>query len=432
MENYFYLIIAILAVGFFSGSEIGFFSANRFRIELKSVQGNASAKLISRLYHDLTSLITMLMIGINIALVWYSISSAEILDSYLNSWFGWSKEGGQLFEILVTETAITTLILLVIGEYIPKALFRSHPEKLLLSFAYLIYFFSIVFKPAAMFIAMLSRVFLNLVGFKEKDVKFAFGRTDLDQFVRDNFQNENEASMDNYVDIDAEVFSNALDFNKQKAKDLMVPRTEIIAVHEKADITEITSKFIETNVSKILVYRENLDEVIGFVHCLELFHNPADLNSCMQPVHIIPETMPANTILSELTQSRKSLALVVDEFGGTAGILTIEDLVEEILGEIEDEHDINEDDLIAKEIESGVWLFSARFEVNELNEQYNLDLPTGDYSTIGGLVIHFAEKIPSSEEFIELEQYRITVVSAGSNRIETVKLEKITGGIDLN
>lgn len=415
----------IILSAFFSGVEIAYFSANRLKIELKNKQGEVSAKILSGFLHKPGHFITTLLIGNNMALVIYGISLTVILDPVLKEILPLQLANSELFMLLI-QTLISTLIILLFGEFIPKAVFRRDPDRMIQFTAYPMLLFSTLLYPISKAVSALSYGMMRYVfGIKSVQEGLVFGRTDLDHFIKDTLYNEKAGSNEGNPDIDAEAFNKALDFNKTRVRDIMVPRIDIEALPISSTMEDILNKFIETGLSRIVVYEETLDQVKGTIHSIELFRRPATVEEIIQPVLIVPETMPANLLLTEFTRNRKTTAIVVDEFGGTSGLVTVEDLVEEILGDIEDEHDEpGEEDLTEKEEAPGKWIFSARQPVDYLNEKYEFNLPEGDYTTLGGLVMFYAESIPSEGDTIQLDVYTFTILQADQNRLGLIRLEK--------
>lgn len=404
----------LLFSAFFSGMEIAFVSANKLKIELDGKQGNIMAGIISGFMKRPSRFIGAMLVGNNIALVIYGIYMAKMLDPMI------MKYTTSAFIILLTQTLISTVIILITAEFLPKTLFRINPNNMLRLFAFpLLLFYWLLSIP--MFIVIgLSEMLIKLFAPKmSTDREINFGRVDLEHYIREGTErNEDQEEMDHEIMI----FQNALDFNKIKARECMVPRTEIIALDIDDSIDKLNKKFTETGLSKILIYRDNIDNIIGYTHSFELFKKPKSIKSILLPVPVIPISMPATEILKILIDKHRSIAVVVDEFGGTAGILTIEDVIEEIFGEIEDEHDKEEQ--IETQISESEFLFSARLEVDYINQEYNFDLPESEqYETLAGLVIHTSENIPSMNEEIRLDQFVFTVKKVYENKIDLLHLK---------
>lgn len=411
------IFICILFSAYFSGIEIAFLSANKLKIELENKQGNFTAKVLSFFTKRPSHFISAMVLGNNVALVIYGIYMAILLEppirDYLwnNNWF-----------VLVLQTIISTLIILITAEFLPKALFRINPNGILkfLGIPSLLIFI-ILWLPMIIMIGV-SELLIRLLSGKGKGdgTDVGLGRIDLDNYLeevtRGAVQNKSE------IDHEIQIFRNALDFSKVKARDCMIPRMDIIAIDVNASIAELRKLFTETHLSKIVVYRDDLDNVIGYVHSYELFKKPINIKSILLPIGIIPETMPAHSLLEEFTLQSRSIAVVVDEFGGTSGLITMEDIIEEIFGEIDDEHDT--EDLIEQELPDEEYLFSGRTEIDYLNEKYPFQLPVSEeYSTLAGYIIHHTENIPEKGFSIELGKYCYVIENVGGNKIEVVRIK---------
>jgi len=416
MDSYQWGIILSTLVfsAFFSGMEIAFVSANKLKIELDGKQGDFFAKIISNFLKRPSRFIGAMLVGNNIALVVYGIFMAKILEPKIAS-FTQSE-----LVILLTQTIISTLIILVTAEFLPKTLFRINPNSMLRFFAlplFIIYW--IMFLPMLLVIGiseLLIKIFSPQLSSAED---LNFGRIDLEHYLKEG---AGHALSQEEVDHEIQIFQNALDFSKVKARECMIPRTEIVALEMEENLEKLKDKFIETGLSKILIYRDNIDNIIGYTHSFELFKKPESIKSILLPLPIIPMSMQANEILEIFIQQKRSIAVVVDEFGGTAGIVTIEDIIEEIFGEIEDEHD--KEVLLETKINDSEFLFAARLEVDYLNYEYNLGLPESDnYETIAGLIIDTFESIPTMNEQIQKDQFVFTVKKVFQNKIDLVHLK---------
>ena len=407
------ILITLLFSAFFSGIEIAFISANKLRIELQNKQGFFNAKILSWYLKDPSKFISTTLIGNNIALVIYGIYCGEILDTMLASYIQ------SQFWKLILITSISTIIVLITAEFIPKVLFRINPDFVLNLFIIPFHICYFLLWPIVTFILWISKSLIKLLtGEKYATVQPVFTKIDLDQFISQTGQIE----LDEDVNLSREMFKNALDFGSLKVRDCIVPRTEIVAIDESENIEELFLLFKESRHSKILVYRENVDNIIGYVHQVSMFKNPKTIADATMPILITNESRLLNDQLKEMTQKRKSIAVVVDEFGGTAGIITIEDIIEEIFGEIDDEYDV--EDLKEIVINDNHFIFSGRLSIYDLNERYQLDIPEGDYETLGGYVISICESIPSENEVIVTEEFEFIVKSVKQARIEEVELKK--------
>lgn len=421
------LVLLLLASAFFSGMEIAFISANRLKIELDRTQGKRGARILSRFVRKPKLFIASMLVGNNIALTWYSIVAGSLImwgATSLYTMLGWSCftwfDGAQYYWLsTLLQTLISTVIVLFAAEFIPKAIFKSSPNAWLTRLTYPLAFIALILRPISSLITWMSNAFIRVVLQSDTtDEQANFGKTDLSHFLQ-----EATAGNTDHEDLDHEIqlVQNALDFGQLKARDCMIPRTEIAALEVEDSIESIRELFSQTGYSKIVIYRETIDNIIGYVHSFELFKQPESIKSILLPPAIVPEPMGAQEVLADLIGGKRNLAVVVDEFGGTSGILTMEDIVEEIFGEIEDEHD--QDALLEVEIGTGEYLFSARHEIDHLNERYKLDLPeSDDYETLGGLVVALVEDIPNEGAIIENGRYRFLVSKVSDTRIEEVRL----------
>lgn len=418
MENSSLIIgLTLIFSAFFSGMEIAFISSNKLQIELESKKGNISSRLLSKLLKNPANFIATMLVGNNIALVIYGIYMAELIEPTLAKYFE-----NELW-ILTFQTIISTLLILLTAEFLPKTLFRITANQMLSLFAFPARFFYALFYPIMWLLMKISNGLLIKV-FKQNidEEELVFGKIDLDHFIRENKETIDEQDE---VETEIQIFQNALDFSNIKARECMVPRTEVVAIDIEDSIENLRAQFISSGLAKILVYKETTDNMIGYVHSFELFKRPEDIRSILIPVPLLPESMPANEVLDLLIKEHKSIAVVLDEFGGTSGIITVEDVMEEIFGEIEDEHDTVE--LIEKEINETEFEFSARHEIDYLNEKYKLKLPESDaYETLGGMVVSFNGDIPKEGEHIIIETFSFTVLEASSTRIERLKLSLIS------
>jgi len=408
------LIISLLFSAIFSGLEIAFVSANKLKIELDSKQGLFSAKVYSRFLKTPSYFIATMLVGNNIALVIYGIVMATLLEPFIN------QHIQSEIILLLAQTSISTAIVLIVAEFLPKVLFRINPNKTLSFFALPVFLIYYTLYPIVIIFTSISEFIL--IKFFKQDVsvqEIVFGKLDLGQYIEESTENSKDK---NKIDHEVAIFRNALDFSSLKVRECMVPRIDITAIEIEESIEEIKQKFIETGFSKILVYRESIDNMIGYIHSFELFKKPESIKSILLPLLIIPESIPASEALSLFIAQRRSMALVVDEFGGTSGILTIEDVIEQIFGEIEDEHDTEE--LTEQKISETEFLLSARHEIKYLNEKYALKLPESDeYETLAGLIIHLYESIPSINERILTPIHEFTIKKVSGNRIDLVRLK---------
>ena len=394
--------------------EIAFVSANKMHIELEKKKETFLAKILDKLTQNPSKFITTMLVGNNIALVIYGYFMGALLMPYLNPYV---TSG---FLVLLIQTLISTLIILITAEFIPKAIFRIYANEFLKIFALPAYIFFLIFYIISEFIIFISdfvlRVFFNT---KEDNVQLAFSKAELGNYITEQLEtvDDNEE-----VDSEIQIFQNALDFHNVRAREAMIPRTDIIAIDVDDTVNNLNELFVEKGLSKIMVYKDSLDDIIGYVHVFELFKNPKNIRSILLPIEVVPETMMINDILNELTKKQKSVAIVLDEYGGTSGLITIEDIIEELFGDIEDEHDSME--LLEKKINDREFEFSARLEVDFVNEIYNLTLPKDEaYETIGGLIVNSTENIPQQGEIIDIENFQFTILEVSSSKIEEIYLK---------
>ncbi len=416
MSTLLFIILTTLVLSaFFSGMEIAFLSANRLHIELESKKGNFPFNLISFLVKRPARFIATMLVGNNIALVLYGLYMPEALNPLIggieNAWI-----------LLLVQTALSTIVILFLAEYIPKAYFNANANESLRWFALPSVLFYGLFYPIVSFMMLISNGLLKLFFKKELDEdQPVFSKVDLDHFIQENTTSNRDSEE---VDHEIEIFQNALDFSEQKAREMMIPRTEIMAVPVETSIEKLKSVFTDHGYSKVLIFEENMDNLIGYVHAYELFKKPSDIRSVLRPVSFIPESMTADQLLNHFTKEKRNIAIVIDEFGGTSGMITLEDVVEEIFGEIEDEHD--SEDLKEVAFEDGTYLFSARLEIDHLNDNYDLKLPESEtYSTLGGLLTSRFESIPEPGEMVVIEDLRFKITKGSSNRIDEVQVKRL-------
>ena len=408
------MLVALFFSALFSGLEIAFVSADRLRFEMDVERHTFSSRLLERFFRNPNIYISTILVGNNIALVLYSTMMAHLIEMLL-------PEGliSNEFLLIVVETLVSTAIVIVIGEFVPKMLFRNNPNGKLNILAFPIYLIYIILYPISLFTTWLSRILLRIMGIridKENTAK-AFSKVDLDYFVQSGLSGTEE---DSQPDQEVRIFQNVLDFSNVKTRDCMVPRNEVCAVEKGVSWNALREMFIETGYSKILVYEEDMDHIIGYIHSSELFRHKNDWREHIQTVPFVPETLAAQKLMKQLMARKKSLAVVVDEFGGTSGIVSLEDIIEEILGDIQDEHDVT--NLIAKETDEG-WLLSGRMEIDRVNSMFGLDIPESDeYMTVGGLILNKAKGFPKVNEKINVGDYSFRILKRGETKIELVEL----------
>jgi CBS domain containing-hemolysin-like protein len=409
-------IVTLLFSAFFSGVEIAFISANKLKLELDKNSGKFPANIITFFSKNESDFITTMLVGNNIALVVYGIIMTQILTPEIADHLHSNAAK------LLAQTIITTLIVLVTAEFLPKAIFRMYPNQILRIFSLPIWLFFVLFRPVALLMLYLSKVVLkHLLGQKIEEGRQVFGKTDLDEYL----SNVKSAEGDEESRVEVEMLQNVLDLTDKKLRECMIPRTEIVAMDIFTPIKDIKVKLMTTKLSKILIYKGNIDKVIGYIHSSDLFRNPKNARSILLPIPFVPESMSAMQLLNQFIESNKGVALVVDEFGGTSGMLTIEDVTEEIVGEIIDEHDVEE--ITDNQLTKNKYQLFARLDVEVVNKKYELNLPESDeYETIAGLILHHLEEIPKQDDVIELEEFQFTIIKVNDTAIQEVELKVIT------
>ena len=410
-----YLLITMAFSAFFSGMEIAFVSVDKLRFEMDR-KGGVSSRILSLFFRNPNDFISTMLVGNNIALVIYGILMAQIIGDNLLA--GWITNH---FVMVLIQTVISTLIILVTGEFLPKTLFKINPNLVLNVCALPLFICYIILYPISKFTSGVSYLFLRLFGMKvnkEASAK-AFGKVDLDYFVQSSIDN---AESEETLDTEVKIFQNALDFSTVKIRDCIVPRTEVVAVALDTSLEELKNRFVESGISKIIVYDGNIDNVVGYIHSSEMFRNPKDWRDHVKEVPIVPETMAAHKLMKLFMQQKKTIAVVVDEFGGTSGIVSLEDLVEEIFGDIEDEHDNTS--YICKQIGEHEYVLSARLEIEKVNETFDLDLPeSDDYLTVGGLILNQYQSFPKLHELVSVGKYQFKIIKVTATKIELVRLK---------
>lgn len=413
----YYILISLIFSAFFSGIEMAFISADKLQIELQGSKNTFVAKSLYKFIKTPSKFIGTTLVGNTLALVLYGYLMALLLEPYLYTYLPeiFQNQGA----VLLLQTIISTLIVLTTAEFLPKSIFMINPNGMLTVFALPMRVLIFIMTPVTFFMVRLSRfIIVKVMGLEYSDSKPVYKLTDLNNLIKNTLSPTDSEKKS--VEVDSKIFNNALEFKKIRVRECMIPRTEITAVDIDEDITELKQAFGESGHSKIVVYEESIDEVVGYCHTLELFKKPKKIADIVTPLMIVPETMLANELMIKLIAERKSLALVVDEYGGTSGIVSIEDIIEEIFGEIQDEHD--DEDLTEQQLDEFNYLLSARHEIDYLNEKYGWDLPTGEYETLGGLILSIAEDLPKKGQTILQSSFAFTIQSVEDIRIETVKL----------
>ena len=409
------LLISMVFSAFFSGMEIAFVSSNRLRVEMDRDKHGLAQRALDVFYRQPSHFISTMLVGNNIALVVYGILFAQIFDTTI---FAPLSDGARV----TCDTLLSTIVVLFTGEFLPKTIFKSNPNGLLTFFALPAFLCYVILWPISRFSTMLSRGLLRLIGAKmpkETEGK-EFTKVDLDYLVQSSIDN---AKNDAEIEDEVELFHNALDFADTKVRDCMVPRTEIDAIDiEDTTIEQLKNKFIESGHSKIIVYRGDIDHIIGYIHSSEMFKHFTKIEKHIQQMPYVPETMAARKLMHIFLQQKKSLGVVIDEFGGTSGIVSLEDIVEEITGDIEDEHDNQK--YVAKQLSDGDYMLSARLEIEKVNELFDLDLPeSDDYMTVGGLILHEYQSFPKLNEIVSIGRFQFKIVKKTMTKIELVRLK---------
>ena len=408
------IVICLLLSAFFSGMEIAYVSSNKVYLSIEKRQQNFNASILNKLTEKPSQFITSMLVGNNVVLVVYGFYSGDLIIKWLENYFELTAFIG-----LLLQTLISTAIILLTAEFLPKVFFQFYVNSFIKFFAVPTYFFYQLFFWPTKFIIWISDIILRKFFKTPGDqVQEYFSKVELGNYITEQMNN---VSHDNEIDSEIQIFQNALEFSDLKARDIMTPRTEISGVDILDPITELKDLFVKTGYSKLLIYQNSIDDILGYVHSFELFKKPKTIKSVMIPVEYIPETIYIKDALDLLTKKRKSIAVVLDEYGGTSGIITVEDIIEQLFGEIEDEHDLDEE-LIDEIIEENTYLFSARLEVEFLNEKYNLQIPESDsYTTLGGYIVNHTKEIPINEEKIIIENFEIIIHSASNKKIELVR-----------
>ena len=413
MDNIIFILFTLLFSAFFSGLEIAFVTSNKLRFELNKKQRNLTSSILSIFYRNPQQFISTMLVGNNICLVIYGLLMAQLMTPWL------SFLGNQLIITLI-QTILATIIVLFTGEFLPKTIFRVNPNQFLRFFSWLLLLFYFILYPVSRLSTWISIKILRLFGFKINSTtqENVFSRIDLNYLIQESFENhESEKELENEV----KIFQNALDFSKVKLRDCFVPRTEILALDYESSTEALKETFIETGFSKIPIYKGDIDNIIGYIHSSEMFEHQKDWKKQINQIPIVPENMAAQKLMKMFMTQKKSIAVVVDEFGGTAGIVTLEDIMEEIFGEIEDEHDVQE--YIAEKTGENEYLFSGRLEVESINSRFNLNIPeSDDYETIAGFVLHNHQHFPKLNEVVRIESFSIKCMKVTNNRIELVKV----------
>ena len=413
MEIYI-LIVALLFSAFFSGIELAYVSANKLKLELMKKRGTFISKVLAIPTSSPSFFLGTTLIGNNIALIIFSITMARLLEPSITT--ALPPVINNEFSIMLIQTIITTLVVLILGEFIPKALFRIKADAALKLFAFPLFIIYYLLYPAVWLIISLTHSILRLFSIPFNENPMVFSHADLEHFINQFVKNKEDDK-----EINTDIFERALELREVRAKECMVPRTDIEALDVNETIDGLIKKFKETRLSRIIIYEETMDSILGYVHHFDLLKKPDNIRSIIFPIKVIPETMLARDILSLFMKDHKSVCWVVDEFGGTSGIVTLEDVLEEIFGEIKDEHDTEE--FLEKQVTEDEFIFSGRLELDYLNEKYNLNFPEGDYKTLAGFILSYYENIPSKGEEVLVGNYKFRILNVSETRIDTVRLK---------
>lgn len=415
MDIYIYILISLAFSAFFSGIEIAYVSASKFRHELDKNGNTIITRILDIFYNNPNQFISTMLVGNNIALVIYGLQMAELLEPFFLTY----TDNYAL--VVIMQTISSTILILFAGEFVPKTVFRISPNFSLKIFALPLFIIYIVLFPISKLASILSNLILLLTGnklFTDQKVS-SLTKVDLDYFLQQRLE---EAPEDSEIETEVKMFQNALEFSNVRLRDCIVPRNEIVACEYGDSLQELKNKFIETGLSKVLIYKDNIDNIIGYIHSSELFFNPKDWTTRVREILLVPETMAANKLMRQLMQEKKGVAIVVDEFGGISGMLTLEDLVEEIFGDIEDEHDVKT--YVARKISEKEYLLSGRVEIDSLNEKFDLDLPESDeFVTVAGYILHHYQNFPKVNETIVIDKYSFKIIRMTSTKIDLVRMK---------
>lgn len=415
------IVSSLILSAFFSGMEIAYVSANKIHVEIEKKQNDFLAKILTRLTRKPSKFIAAMLVGNNIALVVYGFFMGDLLVEWLGGMDLQSDFWRYIVHdlTLLTQTIISTLIILLTAEFLPKVFFQIYANFLLKFLAFPAYVFYLLFNFISSFVIWISDFVLKrFFRTKGDEVQLAFTKVELGNYINEQMEKVEE---DQEIDTEIQIFQNALDFSEVKSREVMIPRTEIVAVDLATEPKELVKTFTETGLSKILIYKENIDDIIGYIHSFELFKKPPTIKSILLPVVFVPETMLVKDVLNILIKKRKSIAVVIDEYGGTSGMMTVEDIVEELFGEIEDEHDPVV--LIEEKLGDNHFLFSARLEVDYLNENFKLNIPIGEnYETLGGYIVNHTEEIPPKDGIVQIDEFIFHIKEVSNTKIELVEV----------
>ncbi len=413
------IAISLILSAFFSGMEIAYISSNKIHIEIEKKQGDFLANILKRLTEKPSKFIASMLVGNNIALVVYGVYMGALLVDILTGYYPNMANSVSL----IAQTIISTIVILLTAEFLPKVFFQIYANTMIKIFSLPAYIFYLLFSPISFFVIWVSDFVLKKFFKTDGDeVQLAFSKIELGNYITEQMET---VEADDEIDTEIQIFQNALEFSDVKAREVMIPRTEIVAVEKSESIATLSTLFIDTGLSKVLIYNSTIDDIIGYVHSFELFKKPKSIRTLLIPVVFVPETMLAKDVLNLLTKKRKSIAIVIDEYGGTSGIITVEDVIEELFGEIQDEHDSV--DLIEEQLSESKYRLSARTEVDHINETYKLTLPESEhYETLGGMIVNHTETLPNQNDVVIIENFVITIVETSNTKIEVIEIEVLS------
>jgi len=418
------IIVSLILSAFFSGMEIAYVSSNKIHIEIEKKQNDLIAKVLTKLTEKPSKFIATMLVGNNLALVVYAYYMGGLLQTWVEGAdFGYPWLTNFFVEFsLLTQTLISTLVVLITAEFLPKVFFQIYANSLLKVLAVPAYLFYVAFSLISSFIIWISdKVLKKFFKTEGDEVQLAFTKVELGNYITEQIES---VETNEELDSEIQIFQNALEFSEVKSREVMIPRTEIVAVEKEESLDALNAMFTETGLSKILIFQDSIDDIVGYVHSFELFKKPQSITDVLRPVIFVPETMLVKDVLNVLIKKRKSIAVVIDEYGGTSGMMTVEDIVEELFGEIEDEHDSVV--LIEEEVAEGVYKFSARLEVDYINETYKLELPEDEnYETLGGLIVNHTEGIPEENDVVDIEGYQFHIIQTSNTKIELVQVRVV-------
>lgn len=412
ISSVFIILLSLLFSAFFSGMETAFVASNKMQLEIEKKKDTFLAGILTKITRNPSRFITSMLVGNTISLVVYSFFMGNLIFDFIQPFFDHD------IAMLLIQTLITTLIILITGEFLPKLVFRSFSNETLKIFAIPSYVFYLLLYVISDFIMSISNFILKVFfHIKQDEVQLAFSKVELENYISEQIESARDE-----IDAEIQIFQNALDFHKVRAREAMIPRTEIVAIELHESISALKQLFVETGLTRILVYNNSFDDIVGYVHTFDMFHKPRSIRSVVMPLEMIPESMMIHDVLNDLIKKQKSIAIVLDEYGGTSGLITVEDIVEELFGDIEDEHDTSI--FLEEKISDTEYKFSTRLEVDYLNETYDLNLKEDNaYDTLGGLIMHHTEDIPDQDEVIDIGDFQIKILKVSASKIEEVHLK---------